>query len=99
MVNEHVHEKYSDVLNQVRTQQSRLSSRINDYCSLLSKIRSHIASYVLSVNYKYKFGGLIAGIFDECRKETDGVLASKCPEALKEIVAAYERLSSDKPEV
>ncbi len=97
--NQYVQEKYADVLKKIGDDQSALSTRIKDITTLLSRIESHIYNYVLNVYYQYKFSGIIQSIFEQCKKNVDTLLVEHCPEAVKELSAAYERLSSGNQEV
>lgn len=96
--NEYVQEKYVDVLKKINDDQSALSSRIKSTTALQSRIHSHIYNYVLGVYHKFKFSQIIQSIFEQCKKSVDTLLMSYCPEAVKELAAAYERLSSDEQE-
>jgi hypothetical protein len=93
--NEHVVEKYQDVLNNVQTKRGQLTRSITQSQSLLSKIKDNVYNYVLRINLQLRFENTTESIFQTTKTTVDKKLDSICPEAMKKFIAAYNRLSSD----
>ncbi|MBF0593955.1 MAG: hypothetical protein HQL22_03205 [Candidatus Omnitrophica bacterium] len=96
---EYVQETFRDVLSHLSTRKMTLCSSISDYEGLLTRIRSRVHDYVLETNYKLKFENITETIFEQTRLAVEKELSRSCPNAIKEFVAAYDRLSGDTPEV
>jgi hypothetical protein len=96
--NEYVVEKYQDVLNTVQSKRNQLSLAIKNSQSLLSKIKDNVYNYVLRINLQLRFERTTESIFQTTKTTVDKKLDKICPEAIKQFIAAYNRLSSDNRE-
>lgn len=75
-------------------ERNNLRSGIVKWISVLERIKSSIYNYVLQTYYELKFGDISENVFERVRNRVNNLLSEVCPAAIKELVSAYENLSS-----
>lgn len=93
-----VKETYSDVLSKIQDIKKNIQANISMKKSLLARIRDAVYTYVLRINQTLRFGNITETIFEQARNMVDQVFLDKCPDAVQQFIASYDRLSSGNPE-
>ena len=77
--------------------QARLSAyqRIKSNEALIIAIVGHLYDYVLNIRNSVVYGCFVESTFSKYKKDTDIILARKCPEAIKRLNSAYENIESE----
>ncbi|MBW7955449.1 hypothetical protein H3C66_01840 [Patescibacteria group bacterium] len=75
-------------------QRSQLKTDIVKWTGVKDRVKSAVYTYVLNVHYEYKFGNISESIFEERRRFVDIKLRELSPDALQEVVSAYDNLRS-----
>lgn len=76
-------------------ERNNLRSGIVKWTSVLERVKSSIYNYVLQQYYELKFGDISENVFERVRNRVNNLLSEVCPSAIKELVSAYENLSSE----
>lgn len=71
-----------------------LRTSIAKWVSLLESIKASVYRYILDGYYDLKFGNITETIFERTRSRVDEYLSKICPDGIKELVSAYDNLSS-----
>ncbi len=64
----------------------------------MSRTRDAVYNYIYRVNLAIKFGNITETIFEQARSLVDQNFVEKCPAAIQQLIASYDRLSSKNPE-
>lgn len=73
-------------------------ANILQFESVMSRVRQRVHAYLSRVEKELVFGQLNADIFERNRRFVDERLASLAPDAMAQLVSAYERVLADEPE-
>ena len=96
--NSFVQEKLQDVLSKIEVQKQAHAKNLMDSRALLSKIKNNFYNYVLNAYLQAKFEGITETMFEKTKKVVDEKLQVMCPDAMKKLVAAYNRMESTNEE-
>ncbi|MDP8262376.1 MAG: hypothetical protein P9M13_03635 [Candidatus Ancaeobacter aquaticus] len=95
---ETVKETYGDALQKIQNKKLEIQADISNKKSLLARIRDAVYTYVLRINYTLRFGNITETIFEQARNMVNQTFIEKCPEAIQQLIASYDRLASNNPE-
>jgi len=95
---ETVKETYGDVVQKIQNKKLEIQATLTNHKTLLARIRDAIYQYVYRVSLSIKFGNISETIFEQARMLVDQNFIEKCPAAIQQLIAAYDRLSSNNPE-
>lgn len=95
---ERVRETYADVLEKLQNKRMEIQSDIANKKVLLARIRDAVYNYALRINLVLKFGNISETIFEQTKYLVDQTFIQKCPDAIQQLIASYERLASNNPE-
>jgi hypothetical protein len=93
-----VQEKLQDVLTRIEAQKQAHATNLMEHRSLLSKIKSNFYSYALNAYLQAKFENVTESLFQKTKLLVDEKLQKICPDAMKKLVAAYNRVDSQNQE-
>lgn len=94
----YVKEKMQDVLNKIEAQRITHANNIMESQALLSKIKNNFYNYVLNIYLSSKFENVTETLFQKTKRIVDEKLTMLCPDAIKKLVAAYNRFDSTNEE-
>lgn len=90
-----VYDNYSSIITKISIDSNLIQSTINTNLALLSRIKSSVYKYILSVNYKYKYGNTIYEILDSIKSNMTKKLQKISPESMEILSSIYDNLNSD----
>lgn len=94
----YVKETLRDVLSKIEAQKQEHAKSLMEAQSLLSRIKSNFYNYVLNAYLQAKFEGVTESLFQKTKLIVDEKLQKICPDAMKKLVAAYNRVDSENEE-
>ena len=89
-----VYDNYNSILTKISMDSNLIQSNINNNLSLLSRIKSAVYKYVLSVNYKYKYGNAVYEIFNSIKTNVIDKLQEISPDSIEILSSIYDNLNS-----
>jgi hypothetical protein len=95
---ETVKETYNDVLSAITARKVLLQNQIVTNKSIVARVRGAVYSYVYNINLALKFGNITETIFEQARNLVNQAFVKKCPDAIEQLIASYDRVASNNPE-
>ena len=95
---ETVKETLRDVLLAIQNRKSALQTELATKKSIIARVRNAIYVYVYNINLALRFGNITETIFEQARNLVNQAFVIKCPDAIEQLIASYDRVASNNPE-
>ena len=93
-----VKETLRDVLLAIQNRKSALQTELVTKKSIIARVRNAVYVYVYNINLALRFGNITETIFEQARNLVNQAFVKKCPEAIEQLIASYDRVASNNPE-
>lgn len=93
-----VQENYGDILKKIQTHKQGIQTDIATKKMILARIRDSVYTYVSKIYLNLEYGAVTENIFEQARRLVNHEFTQKCPEAINQLIATYERLASGNSE-
>lgn len=80
-------------IQNVTKNMSDTAQHISTFSAIKSRVLAHLHKFISQVYYEKEFGSLSETIFENYKKDVDGLIASSCRDVLEKIPFVMDRLS------